>query len=223
VIVSDPAVGHTASRLGETLATLTGPGVANAIAVLAHGADLTQRYEAPLVRAVPTRRREFAVGRQCARIALRSVGCRAGAIGRGRFGEPLWPPGFGGSITHGRVFAAAIAFRVIGDLVWGLDLVDEPDRSVFESIRHSVLSDAEAYRLGRVDAETIATVFSAKEATIKILSPRLRRYVDFLELEVAQRAGGLAVAGRGGESVMSRSAWVDDVLITVAAQRHRGT
>lgn len=171
--------------------------------------------------AVAGRRKEFAAGRQCARAALRRVGCHATVIGRGRLGEPLWPAGFGGSITHGRVFAAAIAYRVPEhDLAWGVDLVDEPDRSVFQRVGRMILSAGEAGRLGIAGSErsedAIATVFSAKEAASKILSPRLRRQVQLRDLEVTGSDCGLVIRGPNGEPIMSRSEWVNDVLLTVA-------
>ncbi len=176
--------------------------------------------EEPLVAlAVETRRREFAAGRHCARTALQRLGCPATAIGRGRLGEPLWPAGFSGSITHGRTFAAAIAFPADGELAWAIDLVDGPDRSVFELLAKRILGAAEKRRLGAGDppaADTIAIAFGAKEAAIKIVSPRLGRHVDFLELEIERRDSGLAVHGPLATSVTTRHAWVDGVLVCVA-------
>ena len=64
------------------------------------GAALLGDEEAAVERAVAQRRREFATGRACARRALRSLGRPAAAIASGPRGEPLWPPGIVGSITH---------------------------------------------------------------------------------------------------------------------------
>src|SRR5260370_8132884 len=49
---------------------------------------------------VAKRRREFAAGRTCARRALAALDVYDIAILRGTKGEPLWPPGIVGSITH---------------------------------------------------------------------------------------------------------------------------
>jgi 4'-phosphopantetheinyl transferase EntD len=225
--INGPTTSATTYRLAEALATLTGPGVGSAVGTLAAAAELVDGEKVLPVPAVPGRGREFAAGRRCARAALRDVGCGAGAIGRGRLEEPLWPAGFEGSITHGRAFAAAIAYRTGGgNTAWGVDLVDEPDSSRFGSIRRAILSDAEAHELGdgarELSLETIATAFSAKEAAIKIISPRLRRYVAFLELEVARSGSGLVVHGPLGE-VVSRSAWTDGVLVTVALSASRAS
>ena len=188
---------------------------------IAEAAELAPQEARLVGDAKQGRRAEFAAGRLCARTALRAVGCDAAAIGRGHLGEPLWPAGFGGSITHGRVFAAAIAYRLPEhDLAWGIDLVDQPDRSVFQRARHLILSDAEARGLDLAGAERsedmIGRVFSAKEAASKILSPRLRRHVHFRELEVTGSESELLIGGPHGEPILSRSEWVDDVLVTVA-------
>ncbi|HEX2760306.1 MAG TPA: hypothetical protein VHM27_07320, partial [Rhizomicrobium sp.] len=59
-------------------------------------------------KAAPKRRREFALGRACARAALEKLGHGGAVIGRGSNGAPLWPQGITGSITHTRDYAAAV-------------------------------------------------------------------------------------------------------------------
>jgi 4'-phosphopantetheinyl transferase EntD len=56
--------------------------------------------EAMVARAVGKRRREFSTARACARDALVELGEPPQAIPTGPKGEPLWPPGVVGSITH---------------------------------------------------------------------------------------------------------------------------
>src|SRR5215469_6693525 len=43
---------------------------------------------------------EFMAGRWCAHRALERLGCPEVVIGSGLHGEPCWPEGFTGSITH---------------------------------------------------------------------------------------------------------------------------
>src|SRR5580704_7182950 len=50
--------------------------------------------------AVEKRRREFITGRACARGALAQLGMGPVAIPSGERGEPCWPVGIVGSITH---------------------------------------------------------------------------------------------------------------------------
>jgi len=63
-------------------------------------AALLPAEEAVVARAVEKRRREFASGRACARRALAQVGVDSVAIPSGPRGEPQWPQGIVGSITH---------------------------------------------------------------------------------------------------------------------------
>src|SRR5690242_16641698 len=61
-------------------------------------------------RAVERRRQYFAAGRAAARDALRELGVvHDVAIGRGASGEPLWPEGIVGAISHAGDFAVAVA------------------------------------------------------------------------------------------------------------------
>jgi 4'-phosphopantetheinyl transferase EntD len=69
--------------------------------------------------AVPARRREFRTGRACARRCLERLGRPPGPIGCGPRGEPLWPTGVVGSITHcaglrACAVAPAAAVRALG-------------------------------------------------------------------------------------------------------------
>ena len=57
--------------------------------------------EEALVRtADPRRRAEFTAGRACARTALARLGLPTAPVLAGRAGEPRWPAGVTGSITH---------------------------------------------------------------------------------------------------------------------------
>lgn len=53
-----------------------------------------------VARAVEKRRREFASGRACAHRALAQLGLEPEPILSGEKGEPQWPAGVSGSITH---------------------------------------------------------------------------------------------------------------------------
>jgi 4'-phosphopantetheinyl transferase EntD len=171
-----------------------------------------------MTRAVPARRREFAAGRRCAHAALAAVGALPGAIGRGPLGEPLWPAGFSGSITHGSRFAAAVAGPVLDGMSYGVDLVDEVDPVAFAEAAPAILTEREARSLGtRPHALTVARVFSAKEAVIKLLSPRLGRVVGFPELETRPLGDDLVVDGPCGEAITTKSRWIADVLLSVAS------
>src|ERR1700761_866695 len=68
--------------------------------------------EEAIARAVAKRRREFTTGRACARVALARLGLPPAAIPRGERGDPQWPAGVVGSITHCAGYrAGAVAWQ----------------------------------------------------------------------------------------------------------------
>ena len=82
--------------------------------------------EAEAVRtAGPRRRAEFAAGRSCARAALATLGVAAGPILPGPAGQPLWPAGVTGSITHCAGYQACAVARAADVAAIGIDA--EPD------------------------------------------------------------------------------------------------
>jgi len=81
--------------------------------------------EEALRTAGPRRRAEFAAGRSCARAALAALGVAAGPILPGPAGQPLWPAGVTGSITHCAGYQACAVARVTDVPAIGIDA--EPD------------------------------------------------------------------------------------------------
>jgi 4'-phosphopantetheinyl transferase EntD len=82
--------------------------------------------EAGLIeRAVEKRRREFLAGRDCARAALAGLGLPPRPIPRGPQGEPLWPTGVVGSITHCAGYVACALAHAADLRSLGIDA--EPD------------------------------------------------------------------------------------------------
>ncbi|MEV8506242.1 4'-phosphopantetheinyl transferase superfamily protein [Actinoplanes sp. NPDC051475] len=141
--------------------------------------------EVPLVaRAVAKRRAEFTTVRHCARSALASLGVPPGPLLRGDRGEPLWPAGIVGSMTHCtgyRAAAVAPAHEVTGvgidaeehgPLPAGvLDLVSLPE----EREHLTALSQA------RPGTWWERLLFSAKESVYKVWFPRTGEWLGFEE------------------------------------------
>ena len=125
--------------------------------------------------AVPSRRREFAAGRQCARSALGNLGVPAQAILVGPDREPVWPRGIVGSISHAQGFYCAAVSRSLRSV--GLD-VEKVDASQVELIRDSAMGDEERVMADVLpyftEAASSFLVFSAKETVYKCLRPRGR-------------------------------------------------
>jgi 4'-phosphopantetheinyl transferase EntD len=88
---------------------------------------LSAAEEAAVGRAVETRRREFTTARACARLALLRLGIDPVAIPAGGRGEPVWPLGVVGSITHCRGYRACAVARADEVVGVGVDAeVHEP-------------------------------------------------------------------------------------------------
>jgi 4'-phosphopantetheinyl transferase EntD len=139
---------------------------------------------------------EFTAGRWCAHRALERLGCQEAVIGSGRHGEPCWPEGFTGSITHKTGAAVAVAAAVPEAI--GIDL--EHAAALPWPVRRLVLLPAEPglprrFPVAAPVAERI--VFSAKEAYYKwhhSAHGGLRR-PGFADVRISLRAGDRPPAG----------------------------
>ncbi|GAA2161118.1 MULTISPECIES: 4'-phosphopantetheinyl transferase family protein [Glycomyces] len=139
--------------------------------------------EAALVAgAVPSRRREFATGRHCARLALARLGVPATAITTGDRGQPVWPNGIVGSITHCAGYRAAAAAR--RDRLRAVGIDAEPHRPLPAEVTDMVLLPEEQADLARLAAADPAVhwpaiAFSAKESLYKAWFTLTERWLGF--------------------------------------------
>jgi 4'-phosphopantetheinyl transferase EntD len=132
--------------------------------------------------AVESRRLEFATGRHCARLALARLGLPATAIPAGPRGEPLWPDGVTGSVTHCRGYRAAAVARRAQVRSIGIDA--EEHLPLPAEIRDMVLLPEEREhtdRLSATDADVPwpMVAFSAKEALYKSWFALTERWLGF--------------------------------------------
>jgi len=146
-------------------------------------APLHPAEEAAIRGAVAVRRREFAAGRACARRALVHIYSEALPIPRGAHGQPLWPAGVVGSITHTAGYCAAAVARRADYRSIGIDaqervIVDPDTLRMFATERERSTGFA-------VDGEPAALLwFSAKEAFYKAWSAAGGRWLGYLDVEV---------------------------------------
>ncbi len=149
--------------------------------------------EAELVtRAVDKRRREFRTVRHCARRALGQLGLPPVPVLRGERGEPRWPPGIVGSMTHcGGYRAAAVAhdcdFR-------GLGIDAEPNEPLPAGVLDAIALAAEQRSLSQLAAADRTTcwdrlLFCAKESVYKAWFPLTRSWLGFEDAAVTIRIG----------------------------------
>ncbi|MFG2600652.1 4'-phosphopantetheinyl transferase [Streptomyces sp. NPDC048462] len=194
--------------------------------------ELLFAQERALIRdAVEERRREFATARVCAHRALAALGRAAGPVLTGRRGEPLWPAGTTGSLTHcegyrGAALAPADRWRALG-------IDAEPHLALPPGVTRGVASATERERLRELARRHPGThwgrlLFSAKESVFKAWSPLTHRTLDFdsaeLELDPAARTftarmriPGPVLDGRALTGLTGRWTVADGILLTAVA------
>ncbi|MCB0346446.1 MAG: 4'-phosphopantetheinyl transferase superfamily protein [Bdellovibrionales bacterium] len=146
-----------------------------------HKPMLVRPEEIQLMENASARRREqFLMGRSAAREALQALGGPTGEpIMRGERGQPRWPAGYTGSITHaGEIAVAAVC--ALGNLKSiGIDL-EETTRIVDARLTRRICVDEEL-PWASLDTARLIQIFSAKEALYKALYPITGKYFGFKE------------------------------------------
>jgi 4'-phosphopantetheinyl transferase EntD len=157
-----------------------------AIAVEAREDTMTARLfpqeELVVGGAVEKRRREFTTARACAREALQKLGFPAAPIPSGERGEPVWPAGAVGSITHCEGYRACAVARSSEVVSIGIDA--EPDAPLPAGLVGDIARPEELPRLDRLERERPELhwdrlLFSAKESVYKAWFPLARRWLGF--------------------------------------------
>lgn len=175
---------------------------------------------------VPSRRREFATVRACARSALAALGVEAVSILPGPGGAPRWPAGFVGSMTHCPGFAAAAVARTT-DLA-GLGIDAEPNEPLPVGILPDVANLGELVRWPSDAHRPVhwdRLLFSAKEAVYKAWYPWTGVWLDPLDIAVDLRPDGSFRAGLPSGAVAAtqfpatalRGRWVHGARTLVTA------
>ncbi|MCX7280224.1 MAG: 4'-phosphopantetheinyl transferase superfamily protein [Alphaproteobacteria bacterium] len=175
--------------------------------------DLHPGEEHHVARAAEKRRRDFSLGRSCARAALAPLGHGEAAISMGADGAPQWPSGILGSITHTSRYAAAVAGEANFFLGVGVDA--ERVGGVTHKLWPRLFNEAEqAHLAGRIDADVAATLlFSAKEAAFKAW--RLRGALAFRDIAIALQEDGFT-ADHAGKQLRGRHAVEGELVLTLA-------
>lgn len=193
--------------------------------------ELSAEEEAAVGRAVEKRRREFVTARACARRALAQLGLPPASIPAGERGEPRWPPGVVGSITHCAGYRACALAHATQVLAVGIDA--EPNQALPEGVLDAIARPEERAWLDRLKETEPAVrwdrlLFSAKEAVYKTWFPLARRWLGFedavLTVDPARHVfhARLLVAGPvvGGHPLRDvRGRWLvrDGLVLTAVA------
>jgi 4'-phosphopantetheinyl transferase EntD len=161
-------------------------------------ADLT-RGPSPLLaaeaacvaNAVPRRQREFAAGRDAARLALAQLGITGFALLPDAERVPRWPAGFVGSIAHCEGRCAAGVARA--ERVAGIGLDVEPATPLDDEL-HAIVASSHELKARVAGVDLGKLLFCAKEAFYKCYFPFARRSLEFRDVAIelgAAPAGGL--------------------------------
>jgi 4'-phosphopantetheinyl transferase EntD len=152
--------------------------------------------EEPLIaKSVAKRRNEFVSVRHCARIALAEIGVAPVPILKGDKGEPCWPDGVVGSLTHCTGYRGAVVGRI--DTVRSVGIDAEPHAVLPDGVLDAISLPIERHELSGLPASLHwdRILFCAKEATYKAWFPLTHRWLGF---EDAHITFGLDSAGDSG-------------------------
>lgn len=142
--------------------------------------------EEPLIaRSVAKRRNEFITVRHCARQALGELGLPPAPILKGEKGEPCWPDGVVGSLTHCEGFRGAVVGR--RDDVRSLGIDAEPHDVLPKGVLDAISLPAERGELSALPGglHWDRILFCAKEATYKAWFPLTHRWLGFEDAHIA--------------------------------------
>lgn len=155
--------------------------------------ELFPEERAAIENAVEKRRNEFTTARACARAALDALGLPAQPIPNGERGEPLWPVGVVGSITHCKGYRACAVAHQSAVATLGIDAelnAPLPD-GVLEAIAHpQELEQVGGLRRASPDVCWDRLLFSAKESVYKAWFPLAGRWLGFEDALVDISAEG---------------------------------
>ena len=183
--------------------------------------NLYANEHAIIKNAVPKRVYEFSAGRMCARKCLSYYDLRDVELLKGKLGEPLWPEGYTGSITHHDNVAVAVAAQASVFAGIGIDLVSQKD-SIDDT--NLITCDRELKLLESVELNVDLSIlmFSIKESVIKILSPLFQDFVDFrdINLSLSDRDDLYASYTRLDRLIKINRITVSNSLLCIATLEH---
>ncbi len=165
--------------------------------------------EEPLIaKSVAKRRNEFVTVRHCARVALGELGFPPVPILKGDKGQPCWPDGVVGSLTHTQGYRGAAVARTTAVRSIGIDA--EPHGVLPDGVLDAISLPIERHELATLPGglHWDRILFCAKEATYKAWFPLTERWLGF---EDAHITFGVDPSGLSGT-------FVSQILIDPAAR-----
>jgi enterobactin synthetase component D / holo-[acyl-carrier protein] synthase len=180
--------GLIAGILPSTVAAAESTGEAPAA-----GPGLFPAEQALLRTAGPRRRADFTAGRLCARAALDRLGVPAAPILPGPAGQPQWPAGVTGSITHCAGYRACAVALATDVAAIGIDA--EPDQALPAGLIEAVATSPEQAWIRQLAATVPAVcwdrlLFSAKEAVCKLWYPLTGQWLGLHDVVIRPATTG---------------------------------
>jgi 4'-phosphopantetheinyl transferase EntD len=173
------------------------PDTVSAAEVFADPPDLMPMpEEEPLVaKSVAKRRNEFVTVRYCARLALADLGVPPAPILKGDKGEPCWPDGVVGSLTHCLGYRGAVVAR--REQVRSVGIDAEPHDALPDGVLGAISLPQERAEISALPGglHWDRILFCAKEATYKVWYPLTHRWLGF---EDAHITFGIDASGSAG-------------------------
>ncbi len=152
--------------------------------------------EEPLIaKSVVKRRNEFITVRYCARAALGELGVAPVPILKGEKGEPCWPDGIVGSLTHCEGFRGAAVGR--RETIRSVGIDAEPHDVLPKGVLDAVSLPGERAELRALPdgLHWDRILFCAKEATYKAWFPVTRRWLGFEDAHITFDIDGDGTSG----------------------------
>ena len=168
--------------------------------------------EEPLIaKSVAKRRNEFITVRHCARIAMGELGVPPVPILKGEKGEPRWPDGVVGSLTHCTGYRGAVVGRAGAVRSVGIDA--EPHDVLPDGVLGAIALEVERHEIAALPdgLQWDRILFCAKEATYKAWFPLTERWLGF---EDAHVVFDLDSPGRGTTGVFVSKILVDGAALS---------
>jgi len=153
--------------------------------------------EEPLIeRSVAKRRNEFITVRHCARVAMGRLGIPEAPILKGERGEPRWPEGLVGSLTHCEGFRGAVVGRTAAVRSVGIDA--EPHGVLPDGVLDAISLPVERHQIAALPAglHWDRILFCAKEATYKAWFPLTERWLGFEDAHITFDVDSAGTTGR---------------------------
>ena len=152
--------------------------------------------EEPLIaRSVAKRRNEFVTVRHCARVAMEQLGVAPAPILKGDKGEPHWPDGVVGSLTHCEGYRGAVVGRRTAVRSVGIDA--EPHGVLPKGVLDAISLPVERTEISALPGELHwdRILFCAKEATYKAWFPLTQRWLGFEDAHITFTVGSDGTTG----------------------------